>query len=174
MITFDHGNDAGTGMRLAVDVVPPDKERKGSVTLSAFPQEGPRGEDGKPRFADRSRAEVSIGVVGIAHVINVLDGVEVSLRGGRGVSSKQAGKTETLHIDKVWEPYQAFAVHILCRLDDGSKSDGRIVLSITEGAALSYSLKSAMGTVAFGCAPARSRCGKAKSKVNSRKKENTK
>lgn len=176
MITFDHGNDAGTGTRLAVDIVPSNREDKGSVTMSVFPQDGPRDEEGRPHFSSTCKASVEIGVVGIAHVLSVLDGEERALRGGRGVIVRTGGDSHVLHIDKVLEPYAGFSLHVQNFLAGGGKSGGRIMLSLTEGAALSYALKAAMGAVAFGCSQSQSnsRRTRTKSKSKTKSKENTK
>lgn len=150
MITFEHGNDNFTGSQLLVDIVPASKRRKGQVRLEIRRQEEGRESDGKARFSAAGGASIAVGVVAVAHILNVLTGKESGILGTKGIRSRDGECSASMHLDRVDEPFPGFAIHVQNRSASGERSDARIVLSLSEGAALAYSLQAAMDRVAFG------------------------
>lgn len=151
MITFEHGNDNSTGSQLLVDIVPASKRRKGQVKMEIRQQKAGRSADGKARFSASGGASIAMGVVAVAHLLNVLTGRKPSILGTKGIRCKDGDCAVSLHLDRVeQDPFPGFAMHIQNRWPDDSRADGRIILTLSEGAALAYSLQAAMDRIAFG------------------------
>lgn len=149
MMKYEHANAEGTGSRLCVDI---ERERDcAKIVLRIEPQAEGGGTEGQPSFSAEASAQIMLNAVGVAHVLNVLDGKTPSILDGKGVRTKSDTSFSSIHVDKAARhPFPGFLVHIQERWANGDKVDGRIALTLTEGAALSHALRSSMATVAFG------------------------
>lgn len=153
MLTFRHGNEEGTGSCLEIDITPANKESDGIVTMTIAPQSNSKYAepwDG-PKFAPSSSGVgVEFNAGAAAHILAVLGGEVTSILGNKGLRRNLDDRTTVLYVDRVTSPFDGYAVHITTKYANGEKADGRIVLSLTEGAALRDALRASMGRLAFG------------------------
>lgn len=153
MLSFRHGNEEGTGSCLEVDIMPASPKKDGIVSMVITPQSNAKDREdwNGPQFKP---AHYGVGVElnagATAHVLAVLGGEALSILGNKGLRKCLDDRTTVLHIDRVTSPYEGFGVHIKTKFANGEKADGRIVLSLTEGAALRDALRASMGKLAFG------------------------
>ena len=153
MLSFRHGNEEGTGSCLEVDITPASQEKDGIVSMAIMPQSNVKdGEDWNgPQFKPAHYGVgVELNASATAHVLSVLGGEALSILGNKGLRKCLDDRTTVLHIDRVTTPFEGYAVHITTKYANGEKMDGRIVLSLTEGAALRDALHASMGRLAFG------------------------
>lgn len=150
MLKYAHGNNKGTGSQLLVWLVAPQHSHdEGHVSLSICRQTTV-GSDGEEHFFDTGYVTAHLKCAQVAHVLEVLAGQKEQILGGRGLFRRFAnGSNFTLHVDRVSEPFEGFAVHVIGR-KNGEERHGRIVLTQTEGESLRISISSAMGVAAFG------------------------
>lgn len=153
MLSFRHGNEEGTGSCLEVDIMPAKADKDGIVTINIWPQTNSiQDADWQgPKFATSfNGVGVDLGAGAVAHVLAVLDGSALSILGNKGLRGSNDDKTTVLHVDRVTKPFEGYAFHIKTKFANGEKADGRIVLSLTEGAALRDAIRASMGKIAFG------------------------
>lgn len=152
MLNYIHGNKAGSGSCMTVEVCMNSTGENGLISIVMYPQKNrfhPEQEWRGAEFYDKG-IEIFLDVNDVAHVINVLEGNAVSILNGKGVRVKNDEGMTVLHVDMVTKPYNGFAFHISYEPVNGMKDDVRIILNQTESLALLKSLEGAMATIAFG------------------------
>lgn len=156
MIAYEHGSREGNGSRLEVDAVFATAKENGSFVLTIQPQvKSSFTDNGHPAFdADPTAcAVIEMNVKHAAHLLMVLDGDADCVMNGKGLKVRNPHGYDIFHADRVWlgktAPFDGYALHIKSVDSTGAFTEGRIILTLTEGASLRDAMRGAMARVAF-------------------------
>lgn len=161
MLKYNHGCRAGSGASLEVDIAEAHNDCNVIFRLARQTNNADTASaDGERwQFNDPRPALIKLNAQQVARIIAVLSGeanniaphrkgMAVPHRKGMAVNTQDANGI--LFLEREFQPYEGFNLHIKQEWADGEKSDARILLNINESVCLRLALEAIIGKIAFG------------------------